>query len=351
MSLPGPIAVYALTAPAAATARRLAAGLEGARVFLPRRLAGLGEEGFTRLAEALAANWSAYGGHVVVAAAGVAVRAAASLLEHKAIDPAVVVLDGSGRFAVSLLSGHLGGANDLARAAARITGGQAVITTASDAAGLPSLEALAAELGWRVESLAPLAAVSRELVEGRAVAVYDPEARLWPALAPWPGSFAARDTAPPAGDTGPGVWVGWSEPAPGGGWLALRPPCLVLGMGMNRGTGADELEELARSLLSGAGLSALCLARLASAELKRDEPGLLELARRLELPLKFFESSRLKQMKVPHPSRVVERHLGTGSVCEAAAMLAARGGRLLAGKQKSRNATAAVALMTPDGSM
>lgn len=350
MSRPKTIAVYALTAPGAETARRLAASLGDARVFLPQRLAGPGEEGFTRLAEALAAGWDAFGGHVVVAAAGVVVRAIAPLLAHKTVDPAVVVLDGAGRFAVSLLSGHLGGANDLAQRAAAVTGGEAVVTTASDAAGLPALEVLTAELGWRVENLGPLAAAARELVEGRALPLHDPEERLMPHLAPWPGRFQPRGDAPPAGDAGPGVWVGWGEPAPGGGWLALRPPCLALGMGMNRGAGADELEGLARALLTGAGLSPLSLACLASADIKRDEPGLLELARRLDLPLKFFDATMLKQVKVPHPSQVVERHLGTGSVCEAAAILAARGGRLLAGKQKSANATAAVALMPADGS-
>lgn len=339
------LAVYALTAPAADTARRLAAGLAGAQVFLPERLAAAGEHGFTKLAQALAANWPNYQGHLVLAASGVVVRAIAPLLESKAKDPAVVVLDGAGRYAVSLLSGHLGGANDLARQAARVLGGAAVITTATDAAHLPSLEQLAAELGWRWDDLKPLAAVSRELVEGRQVPVYDPGGWLTPHLTPWPGAFSQRSDSPPTGHAGPGVWVHWSQPAPGGSWLALRPPCLAMGLGMNRGTSAQELVDLVERVLSESGLSPLALATLASAEIKNDEAGLLELAEQMNLPLRFFTAEQLKKIKVPHPSAVVAKHLGTKSVCEAAAILAASKGPLLATKQKSKNATCAVALI------
>ncbi|CAO0822153.1 cobalt-precorrin 5A hydrolase [Desulfarculales bacterium] len=153
------LAVYAITPTGAEVARTLAPSLSGATLFLPRSLAYLpdGEELFDRLALALAANFLEYGGHVILAAAGIVVRALAPLLHHKAQDPAVVVVDQAGRYAVSLLSGHLGGSNALARRVAEILGGQAVITTATDTANLPSLEMLAGELGFRVENLMALA--------------------------------------------------------------------------------------------------------------------------------------------------------------------------------------------------
>ncbi|MDR2726095.1 MAG: cobalamin biosynthesis protein CbiG, partial [Candidatus Adiutrix sp.] len=132
------IAVFALTRQGAALARRLALSLseEGytPTLGLPRRLAD--EFGadlcFETLGEALASHFNAFGGHVVVAATGLTVRLIAPLLKSKTSDPAVVVLTQDGRFAVSLLSGHLGGANQLASDAARALGGQAVISTATD---------------------------------------------------------------------------------------------------------------------------------------------------------------------------------------------------------------------------
>jgi uncharacterized protein YoxC len=114
-SLPRPLAVYALTREGARLARRLARDLPGAELFLPERLVQGGEPCFERFGATLAENFHRYAGHVVFAAAGIVVRSLDGLLRGKAVDPAVVVLDARGRHAVSLLSGHLGGANDLAR--------------------------------------------------------------------------------------------------------------------------------------------------------------------------------------------------------------------------------------------
>ncbi|MBI4797747.1 MAG: cobalamin biosynthesis protein [Desulfarculus sp.] len=308
-ALPQPLAVYAITAVGAELARTLALSLPGAALFLPRALAYQpdGEEPFDRLTQALAANFHHFGGHVVLAAAGIVVRALAPLLKGKTQDPAVVVVDQAGRFAVSLLSGHLGGANALARRVAELLGGQAVITTATDTAGLPSLDMLAGELGLRVENLAALAKVSMSLLDGGQPAVLDPEGWLWPLLERrWPGRFQLL--APGQEDSlteQPMIWVGWRRITPPPAWLVLRPP----------------------------------------------EAGLLELAARLGLPLTFYSTEELAAVEVPNPSATVAKHMGVASVCEAAALLAADSRRLLVSKQKSPNVTLAVALRSPgDGS-
>ena len=350
-ALPQPLAVYALTSAGAAQARRLVPALPQATLFLPQGLAGrqAGEEPFQRLAEALATNFAHYGGHVVFAAAGIVVRALAPLLRHKTSDPAVVVVDQAGRFAVSLLSGHLGGANALARRVAEALGGQAVITTATDSAGLPSLEMLAGELGLGVENLAALAPVSMALLEGRPPAVHDPQGWLWPILERrWPGLFA-RVTADQAcaQQDQPLIWVGWRCLEPPPGWLVLRPPALLVGLGCNRGASAEEMEALLRRVLAEEVLAPACLAGLASVQAKSDEAGLLELAARLGLTLKFYSPEELAQVEVPNPSPTVAKHMGVASVCEAAALLAAQSRRLLVSKQKSSNVTLAVALASP----
>lgn len=325
-----------LAGPAVATlARELTLALPEATLFLPQGLADpvAGEEASPGLTPALAANFGQFGGHVIFAAAGIVVRVLAPLLRHKAQDPAVVVVNQAGSFAVSLLSGHLGGANALARRVAEVLGGQAVITTATDSAGLPSLEMLAGELGFRVENLAALAKVSMALLEGQQPAVCDPAGWLWPTLqGRWPGLFSLLepDQADQAGGQ-PLIWVGHSLLEPRPSWLVLRSPALWAGIGCNRGTNADEMESLLRRV-----------------QAKSDEPGLLELAARLGLPLIFFSAEELALVEVPNPSATVARHMGVASVCEAAALLAGKSRRLLVSKQKSQNATLALALAGPE---
>ena len=340
------IALYALGAPGAALCRRLASLLEGAEVFLPQRHARPeeGERPFGSLHAVLADNFRQYRGHVLVCATGMAIRCLAPLLRHKAQDPAVVVLDQQGRYAVSLLSGHLGGANDLARQVAGLLGGQAVITTATDNLGLPSLELEARRLGLALENLGALAGVSGALVDGRPVPLCDPEGWLEPVATQHPQCFTPVTSERAQGMRGePLVWVSWQSAPPAKSWLVLRPRCLALGMGCNRDTSAHELEDLARAALEKAGAALGSLKSLASAEAKRQEPGLLAAAGRLGVKPVFYAHEVLARVEVPNPSPAALACLGTASVCEAAALLATDHGELILPKIKSNNATAAVA--------
>ncbi len=350
-ALPSPLAVYALSAPALEAARRLREGLPGAVLFLPRRLAGPGEEVFERFSAALEHNFTRFRGHLVFGAAGLVVRTLAGLMRHKAQDPAVVVLDPKGRFAVSLLSGHLGGANRLAREAARILGGRAVITTATDALGLPSLEVVADEADCRVENLEALAGLSARLLEGGRVPVWDPGGWLRPALAAWAERFSWLERPPhPQREPGPLAWVDWRLGPSAPRWLVIRPPALAVGVGCNRGTPEEEIAAVVEEVLAAHGLARPAVACLASLSLKRHEPGLLALARRWEVPILFHEPHQLQAVAVPTPSQLVARHVGTESVCEAAALLAAGSGELMVNKHKRGNVTVAVALRRPGAS-
>jgi cobalt-precorrin 5A hydrolase len=345
------VAVYALTSAGAEKARFLCAALKEASLFLPSRLAepAAGERSFGKLGEALAANFHRFSGHVLFCAAGIAVRALAPLVEHKAKDPAVIVVDQQGRFAVSLLSGHLGGANGLTRRVARLLGGQAVITTATDGVGLPSLEVVGAERGMTVENLCALPKVSLALLEGEAVAVHDPERRLLPFLRErWPGLFFSQDelASRPASPT-PLVWVGWRERKPAETELVMRPHCLAVGLGCNRDTKEEEIEALLKEVFRGHGLSLASISCLASVEAKKDEAGILGLADKLQVAAHFLPAGLLNEVEVPSPSAMVKKHMGTNSVCEAAAILAAKRGPIIARKHKTSNVTMAVALVRP----
>jgi cobalamin biosynthesis protein CbiG len=202
-------AVFALTAQGAKLARSLGSGL-GADVYLPRNLAGPEESSFAHLKDAVGQAWKAYTQLVFIAASGIVVRTIAPLLQGKDRDPAVVVLDQQGHFAVSLISGHLGGANDLAQEVAALTHGEAVITTATDCQGLTAIDQIARNLDMLPEPLTAIKKVNSALLENRQVHILDPEDRLgWGASFP-PGYVPAETGV----CSGPLVEVSWQADSP-----------------------------------------------------------------------------------------------------------------------------------------
>ncbi|MDL5200784.1 precorrin-3B C(17)-methyltransferase [Streptomyces sp. ALI-76-A] len=250
-------------------------------------------------------------------ATGAVVRLVAPLLGDKASDPGVVCVDEGGRFAVSLVGGHGGGANDLAAAVGEVLGAQPVVTTATDAVGLPGLDTL----GFPVEG--DVAGVSRALLDGEPVALR--------AEVSWPlpplrvadaGTYAIRVTDRL-------VEAAAHE-------VVLRPPSLVVGVGASRGAPAEEVLELIGGALRDAGLSPASVAELATVDAKADEPGIVRAARHLGVPLVTHSAEQLAAVDVPHPSDAPLAAVGTPSVAEAAALL--RGGELLVPKRKSLRA-------------
>lgn len=339
-------AVYALTPQGARLARILVNGLE-ADLFLPARLSEHETIPFDRLLTVVAKNFFLYPKHVFVAAAGIVVRAISPHLKSKDLDPAVIVLDQEGKYVVSLLSGHLGGANELAREVAGLTGGSAVITTATDTAGVPAIDVLAKKRNLRIGNLEVVKSINMALLEGRPVQIFDPEDRLGLKYQA-PDAFCIKwvENEGQWRNEHPGVWVTWESKRAeiGMNRLIFYPKCLVAGVGCNRGTDAREILNLIKSTFQYQKISLQSLKCLTTIEAKRDEQSLLDAAEELKIPLLFFGKSDLESIKAPHPSSVVEKHMGVSSVCEATALLKTGGGRLLIPKTKSRNATLAVAL-------
>jgi len=337
--------VVALTPLGAALARRLCRELPGTQCWLPRSQAGDANEvnAFDQLAPVFQKAFDRGESLVCVMAAGIVVRSMAPFLRGKDLDPAVVVVDEAGQFAVSLLSGHLGGANDLARQVAQILHGTPVITTATDVQGLPALDSLAAARGLFIENLDAVRQVSMALLSGRVVRLVDPDGYLTDLMAEHPRLFLGEndlDTALAA--PGPGVYVGFRERAWPPGWLVLRSKNLVAGMGCHKGAPARELVEFIQDTFRQERLSLASLKALATIEAKKKEPGLREAAARLGVEFLWFTAEELQKMTVPHPSPRVARHLGVESVSEAAA-LKAGGLELILAKTKGANATLAVA--------
>ncbi|MGW3340408.1 precorrin-3B C(17)-methyltransferase [Streptomyces sp. NPDC001009] len=247
-------------------------------------------------------------------ATGATVRLLAPLLGDKAADPGVVCVDEGGRFAVSLVGGHGGGANELACEVGELLGAEPVVTTATDAVGLAGLDTL----GLPVEGA--VAAVSRALLDGEPVSLAAELA--WP-LPPVPfaeqGAYTVRLTD--------------RAVEPGPQEVLLRPPSLVVGVGASKGAPAEEVLGLIGEALREAGLSVLSVAELATVDAKSEEPGIVAAAERLGVPLVTYPADELAAVTVPNPSDAPLAAVGTPSVAEAAALR--QGGELLVPKRKS----------------
>jgi cobalt-precorrin 5A hydrolase/precorrin-3B C17-methyltransferase len=314
------IGLIAVTAAGRAAAARLAASWPGET----RAYDG-------PAARSLPQAWGECDGLVCFLAAGAVIRLIAPLLRGKHTDPAVVCVDEAARFAVPLVGGHAGGANALAARAASALGGEPVITTASDAAGLPGLDAL----GWPAEGA--IAAVTRALLDGGPVSLDSDE--TWP-LPPLP-------VAPAQDPSGYRILVTDRIVPANGRTVVLRPPSLVIGVGASKNVSGAEVLGLIDETLAEAGLSPASVTALATVDAKAAEPGLVAAARQRGWPLLAHPAARLAALPVPNPSAAALAAVGTPSVAEAAALASAD--VLAVQKRKSAMATVAIGRVRPRG--
>ena len=332
----GRVHFLALTEHGAATAARLRENLSGSRAqCVVEGLSGRVGACDTSFEDPVARLQALYrGGETIVAvfAAGIVIRALAPLLQDKAQEPPVVALSEDGRHAVPLLGGHHG-ANDLARALAQAGIGAAAITTTGDLRFGLALDAPPA--GYRLANPQDHKAFAAALLGGKSLQLHGD--------APW--LRASRLPIEESGDLRISVTAALLSGGPD--HLVYHPACAVLGLGCERGVDAAELDDLANRALDEAGIHRRALAAVASLDLKADEKAIHDLARKLEVPARFFSAVELEaeRSRLIHPSVAVFREVGCHGVAEGAA-LAAVGpeGRLAQPKLKSARATAAVGL-------
>lgn len=279
----------------------------------------------------LATAWKECDEIVCFLAVGAVVRLLAPLLSDKKSDPGVVCVDETRRFAVAVLGGHRGGANQLAERVATAFEATPVITTATDAAGATPLD----QIGWPAEG--DVAAVTRAMLDGSEVTL----TADWTCPLP-PLPVLLSDTPQP-----PCVVVTDRVVQPPRPSVVLRPPSLIVGVGGSKGVPATEVLTLIASSLEIGGLSPQSIGWIATADVKAGEQGIVEAAAVLGVPLVTYPANLLAQVDVPHPSEVVRDAVGTPSVAEAAAL--AGGGSLLVPKRKSAMATVAIARRWPRG--
>lgn len=349
------LAIWALTPNGLLLGQTLCAAFPGARLFVSHGLAKALDPGtgagadlpglinriclFKGLSNELRVQFTRFTGHVFIFSTGIAVRMLAPLIQSKTRDPAVVVVDDRGLHAISLLSGHLGGANRLTREISQIIGATPVITTATDINQLPSIDLVAQSQSLFIENPGAIKHVNMVFLKGGRLPVFDPLNCLQDKI---PDPFRGSSQIP---ETGTGVVCTWKTLNVPRETLVLRPRVLSVGMGCNRNTPLEIIQELLLEVFTREGLSLNAISTLATTQLKRDEPGFLSLAEKLNLPWVFFDHIQLNSVKtIQTPSKMVEKHIGVKSVCEAAAILAANNGPLIVPKQKNRDVTLAVAL-------
>ena len=269
---------------------------------------------------------------IFVGAIGIAVRAIAPHCRSKTTDPAVVVVDECAHFAVPILSGHLGGANELARALAAVCGAVPVITTATDANGIFAVDEWARHQNCLVLEPERIKLVSGKLLAGNAV-FYWSEFSLSGTV---PAGLSAAQTQQQADFA--------LTLSPAGNALHLVPRIGVLGIGCKRGTPAAQLEAAFASFCAAHSLAPQCITAAASIDLKQNEPGLLDFCRAHGWPVQFFSAEQLRAVPGQFtPSPFVQSITGVDNVCERSAVLASTGAIYIP-KQAGGGVTFALAL-------
>lgn len=280
-------------------------------------------------------EWDDYRNLIFIMASGIVVRTIAPLLKDKRTDPAVVVLDEKGKYAISLLSGHLGGANKLAQEIADFMGGEVVITTASDVNCMPSLDLWAKENNLITDNWKVLPRISTKLLNNGALKVYtehEADVNL-------PDVFSKTDT-PESADL---IITNKNKiNLRKKGQLYMRPRNIVIGFGCNSGTGGNEIEAVIRTALDENNLAFSAIHSIATINKKGSEPGLIAFAKRYDLKVKTFSPDELNSVKGVSKSDAAFKATGANAVAEPSALLASGSDKLLVKKIKNGNVTVAV---------
>ena len=353
------IAIIALTAKGVETATKISAALEKLEIknslYSPEQCV---QDWIIpldmRLGEFVKDIFGKVDAIIAVMATGIIVRAIASCLKSKLTDPAVVSVDISGRFAISLLSGHYGGANELTRIIARETGATPVITTASDVLGKISVDEVARLLNFKIQNPESLVAVNSALVNDKRVVlilvgnVQIPE----PLISGY--DFKRANTTEQVAvllkDFDAGAIITETPvsteklPKPA---TILTPKKVVVGVGARKNASETEIIAAVDSGLARLNLPVERVERLATVDIKKDSVSMVNAAKKLGLPIDFVSVEALRSVKhdgLSPDSKLVKEKIGVGGVCERAALITAgKNATLILKKMKMNGVTVAIA--------
>ncbi|MDG2990044.1 precorrin-3B C(17)-methyltransferase [Candidatus Synechococcus calcipolaris G9] len=291
------------------------------------------------LADHLQRIWPQQRGIIFAMATGAIIRLIAPLLSNKHTDPAIIAMAENGDWVISLTGGHYRGGDRLARMIAAHGGAEPVLTGAANGRDYLALDCLGRPFGWR-KGMGAWTALSAALARGENIAIYQESgSTLWQSTYPPDQPLDICPLPFPEELAGPSIWITHRNIQPSSSHSPIavwHPRTLWLGIGCERGTSLRVLQQAIQKNLATAGLSEAAISGVASLDIKGDEAAILALCQENNWPLRLFRSEQLDEIRVPNPSPVVAAEVGTASVAEAAAILAADSGMLILPKQIHR---------------
>ena len=295
-------------------------------------------------------QWNQYDAFVFIGAMGICVRTIAPYVKDKHEDPAVVCIDSLGQNVISVLSGHIGGANDLTREIAGLIGAREVITTQSDNAGLWALDTFAERFNWAIASDDDLNECIYAFVNQKPTALLmevcdEGTDYLEKTLPPHVTVVKSLEEVDPQKYSLVIIVSPYNLCAPYG-VLELHFVPMIAALGFGLASHPNDYEDIYDQIdeaLSSIGVLP-CYKRYCTIDVKEDEEFCAMLVDEYNEELVFYTAEQLAQVEVPHPSETVKKHVGTPSVCEAAAILGSNHGKLIIPKVKGKNWTAALAI-------
>lgn len=346
------LAIISVTNAGAQLSEKIAQNFNNVDIFAKsgRSLLEYGNE-YESLSTLIAEIFDQYDAFVFIMATGIVVRVIAPFIQDKRIDPAVIVADESGNYVISLLSGHIGGANDLARFIAASINAAPVITTATDVGNKPAVDVLAVKLGLKFELFENVKKINAAIVNGDNVEFFLdytlPESHCYVRTATELGiALYDQMILPQASNYCALVLITDKELTVDSLHIFLRPPTLAVGIGCRRGTTKEEIVAAILTACKMIGRSANSIAVIGSTVLKQDEQGLLDAVQALDVPIEFYDNEQIaitiEKNKLDVSSFVNEK-IGVGNVCEAAALLASQNTKILLPKTKFNRVTVAIA--------
>ena len=291
------IAIFSLTNHGAELAEKIFINLDGCRNFIKGR-------DFDRLSEIVDDTFNKFDALIFITATGIAVRMIAKHIESKLTDPAVLVIDELGQHVISLLSGHVGGANDLTLKIAEIINAEPVITTATDINNKMAIDSLALRVGVKPDPKEAIKVINSAILKDE------------------PIYLTAGETI-----------------------LNLTPLKLIVGIGCKRGTSRELISKAVEAACKKIDQPIERISLIASVDIKRDEVGLIEFAKSIDKEIRFFDVETLQKTIEKYnlsESEFVKKTIGVGNVCEAAVLSCVESGKFALPKTKFENVTVAL---------
>jgi cobalt-precorrin 5A hydrolase len=300
------------------------------------------------------ALFPAYKGLIIIISLGAVIRMIAPLLQDKKKDPGIVVIDDKGEHVISVLSGHLGGANELTLEVAAAIGARPVITTASDVQKTIAVDLFGRRFGWQWEAEDKLTPVSAAVVNEEQIAVVQEsgERNWWLHPNPMPAYIQVYDTISAALRTKPNAALVVThrllqpdEVSILDNGVLYRPKVLVIGMGCNRSTALEEIETVIHETLAELQFSIRSVKALCTIDLKQDEEGLLQVCQKYGWEMVCYTADQLNEVNIEAPSETVFKFTGAYAVSEPAAKLYSGNEQLIVNKKKSGNVTISLGMI------